>query len=75
VSAVACVKLAGISTMISDETPISSEHAKIPQPTIERLSTYLQCVRGLQADGIAMASSSEIAARTGINAAQLRKDL
>lgn len=49
--------------------------SKIPQPTIERLSTYLQCVRGLQADGILMASSSEIAARTGINAAQLRKDL
>lgn len=51
------------------------DQSKIPQPTIERLSTYLQCVRGLQADGIAMASSSEIAARTGINAAQLRKDL
>lgn len=51
------------------------DHSKIPQPTIERLSTYLQCVRGLQADGTAMASSSEIAARTGINPAQLRKDL
>ena len=35
----------------------------------------MQCVRGLQSDNIAMASSSEIAARTGINAAQLRKDL
>lgn len=48
---------------------------KIPQPTIERLSAYLQCVRGLNADNIATASSTEIALRTGINAAQFRKDL
>lgn len=48
---------------------------KIPQPTIERLSTYLQCVRGMSADGILTASSTEIALRTGINAAQFRKDL
>lgn len=48
---------------------------KIPQPTIERLSTYLQCVRGMSADGIPTASSTEIAFRTGINAAQFRKDL
>lgn len=54
---------------------LGGERSKVPQPTIERLSTYLQCVRSLQADEIAMASSSEIAARTGINAAQLRKDL
>jgi redox-sensing transcriptional repressor len=48
---------------------------KIPQPTIERLSAYLQCVRGMYADNIATASSTEIAQRTGINAAQFRKDL
>ena len=48
---------------------------RIPQPTIERLSAYLQCVRGMQADGVATASSTEIAQRTGINAAQFRKDL
>ena len=48
---------------------------RIPQPTIERLSAYLQCVRGLREDGILTASSTEIAARTGINAAQFRKDL
>ena len=48
---------------------------RIPQPTIERLSAYLQCVRGMQADEVATASSSEIAQRTGINAAQFRKDL
>ncbi len=48
---------------------------KIPQPTIERLSAYLQCVRGMYADNITTASSTEIAQRTGINAAQFRKDL
>lgn len=51
------------------------EALKIPQPTIERLSAYLQCVRGLKEDGIPTASSTEIALRTGINAAQFRKDL
>jgi len=51
------------------------EAPKIPQPTIERMSAYLQCVRGLIADGVATASSTEIAHSTGINAAQFRKDL
>ena len=48
---------------------------RIPEPTIERLSAYLQCVRALRLGGQESASSSEIARRTGINAAQLRKDL
>jgi redox-sensing transcriptional repressor len=48
---------------------------RVPQPTIERLSAYLQCVRVLRDEGGATASSAEIAKRTGINAAQLRKDL
>ncbi|PQV65510.1 redox-sensing transcriptional repressor [Abditibacterium utsteinense] len=49
--------------------------AKIPPPTIERLSVYLQCVRALQDEDKIAASSAEIAKRTGIHAAQLRKDL
>ncbi len=48
---------------------------RIPEPTIERLSAYLQCVRTLRADGQTSAPSAEIARRTGIHAAQLRKDL
>ncbi|HEX9997035.1 MAG TPA: redox-sensing transcriptional repressor Rex [Abditibacterium sp.] len=48
---------------------------KVPQPTIERLSAYLQCVRALRDQEKRAASSAEIAKRTGINAAQLRKDL
>jgi len=54
----------------------SAHHlVKVPEPTIERLSTYLQCVRTMRGDGVLTASSSEIAGRTGINAAQFRKDL
>ncbi|BCM93787.1 redox-sensing transcriptional repressor Rex [Abditibacteriota bacterium] len=53
----------------------SDAFKKVPQPTIERLSAYLQCVRGLRDEERATASSAEIARRTGINAAQLRKDL
>ena len=48
---------------------------RIPEPTIERLSAYLQCVRSLRAVGQESAPSAEIARRTGIHAAQLRKDL
>ena len=48
---------------------------RIPEPTIERLSAYLQCVRTLRAGEQQSAPSAEIARRTGIHAAQLRKDL
>ena len=48
---------------------------RIPEPTIERLSAYLQCVRSLRASEHQTAASAEIARRTGIHAAQLRKDL
>ena len=58
------------------ERPMEPAHlSKVPQPTIERLSAYLQCVRGMRDGGEKAASSAEIARRTGINAAQLRKDL
>ncbi len=59
----------------SEEEKSVGGMAKIPPPTIERLSAYLQCVRALQSETKVAASSAEIAKRTGINAAQLRKDL
>ncbi|RYG71181.1 redox-sensing transcriptional repressor Rex [bacterium] len=58
-----------------DENKVPAALFKVPQPTIERLSAYLQCVRTLRDEGGETASSAEIAKRTGINAAQLRKDL
>lgn len=45
------------------------------KPTIERLSTYIKCLRAMKKDGILTASSADIAAATGVNAAQFRKDL
>lgn len=48
---------------------------KVPQPAIGRLSTYLQCLRNLGAEGKETVSSAEMESRTGINAAQFRKDL
>lgn len=48
---------------------------RIPEPTIERLSAYLQCVRTLRESGETTSSSAAIARQTGIHAAQLRKDL
>ena len=58
-----------------NDASVDKNLLKVPQPTIERLSAYLQCVRGMRADGTLTASSTEIAQRTGINAAQFRKDL
>lgn len=58
-----------------DEDKVHGTLFKVPQPTIERLSAYLQCVRTVRDEGAETASSAEIAKRTGINAAQLRKDL
>lgn len=57
-----------------DEHALEAQ-SRVPEPTIERLSAYLQCVRSLREVGEGTASSAEIARRTGINAAQLRKDL
>jgi redox-sensing transcriptional repressor len=57
------------------DSPVSEAFDKVPQPTIERLSAFLQCVRGLRDEGRQTASSAEIARRTGTGAAQLRRDL
>lgn len=54
---------------------MSTRNARIPQPTIERLSTYIKCLRAMKKEGTKTASSADIAAVTGINAAQFRKDL
>ena len=62
-------------TMSDERTGHAPGLTKVPQPTIERLSAFLQCVRALQQKGVSTASSAEIARHTGINAAQLRKDL
>lgn len=48
---------------------------KIPEKTVTRLSIYLRCLEGLEADGITSVSSRQLAERFGLNSAQVRKDL
>ena len=47
----------------------------VPEATSHRLSLLLRSLRGLESAGIHTASSFEIAARFGLNSAQIRKDL
>lgn len=49
--------------------------AKVPIPTLERLTTYLRCLIEAGTDGVETTSSAQIEARSGISAAQFRKDI
>jgi len=53
----------------------SHNSQKVPVPTLERLSTYLTVLAELSDRGVRTASSNDVEALTGINAAQFRKDL
>ena len=48
---------------------------KVPLPTLERLATYLTALTDLRMRKVETISSSDIETRTGVNAAQFRKDL
>lgn len=48
---------------------------RMPAATISRLSIYSRCLAQLESSGIDTISSHELADRTGINPAQMRKDL
>ncbi len=50
-------------------------HTKVPMPALERLATYLTVLTGLKAADVETVSSADIESRTGLNAAQFRKDL
>lgn len=49
--------------------------SKAPTPTLERLATYFAILSDLKRRQIDTISSADVAERTGINAAQFRKDL
>ncbi|RPF22990.1 redox-sensing transcriptional repressor Rex [Myceligenerans xiligouense] len=51
-----------------------SENA-VPAATVGRLPYYLRALRDLADEGVALTSSSELAERSGVGSAQLRKDL
>jgi redox-sensing transcriptional repressor len=48
---------------------------KIPEVTIGRLSLYLRCLNEMEAEEMTVVSSAELGKRSGINPAQIRKDL
>ena len=48
---------------------------RVPTPTLERLATYLTLLTGLKTSNVETVSSSDVEERTGVNAAQFRKDL
>lgn len=48
---------------------------RLPEPTVGRLSTYLQTLRQLERVRVPTVSSAQVERLTGINAAQFRKDL
>lgn len=48
---------------------------RVPMPALERLATYLTVLTGLKAAEVETVSSADIETRTGLNAAQFRKDL
>jgi len=52
-----------------------SNGARIPTPTLERLATYLTVLTSLRNTNVETVSSTDLEERTGVNAAQFRKDL
>lgn len=50
-------------------------NSKVPTPTLERLATYFTILSDLKARKVDTISSADVEERTGINAAQFRKDL
>jgi redox-sensing transcriptional repressor len=48
---------------------------RVPTPTLERLATYFAILSDLASRHVDTISSAEVEERTGINAAQFRKDL
>ncbi len=49
--------------------------SKVPNPTLERLATYYAILSDLKGNQVDTISSAEVEERTGIKAAQFRKDL
>lgn len=49
--------------------------SRVPGPTVSRLSIYARCLESLVKRRIEIVSSEDLAARAGVNAAQVRKDL
>lgn len=53
----------------------SPTQVRVPEPTVERLSTYLQFLYSAAASGLTTISSAHVESATAVSAAQFRKDL
>lgn len=51
------------------------QRSRVPTPTLERLATYFTILTDLKSRRVETISSADVEERTGINAAQFRKDL
>lgn len=51
------------------------KRTRIPTATVGRLSTYGRVLIQMEEEGVEVASSAQLAARCGLNPAQIRKDL
>lgn len=51
------------------------QNGKVPTPTLERLATYFTIISDLKSKRVDTISSADVEERTGVNAAQFRKDL
>jgi len=49
--------------------------SEVPGATVQRLPVYLQVLRDLRDHGVATISSADLALRSGVSSAKLRKDL
>jgi len=48
---------------------------QVPLPALERLATYIRCLMQLEEESVWTVSSQDMEKRTGVSAAQFRKDL
>ncbi len=53
----------------------ADDHRRVPEATVERLPTYLRCLREARLGGVRVMNSERLAAASGSNASQVRKDL
>jgi redox-sensing transcriptional repressor len=60
---------------VTDSSRVRGATEPVSELTTARLSVYLRCLDTLDADGVNTISSQGLAARFGLNAAQIRKDL
>ena len=60
-------------TLLLDFSELS--RGEMPDPTIRRLSAYQRMFNQMADEGIRIASSADLARRSGLNPPQIRKDL